>query len=285
MLIVTRSDSRSSSKTYPNSSGETVKQRADTAWLSWKSVPDSLKAVQLERIEGSQTFARSTQLRRLLHFLGERTIGKLAPPTEYEVAVTVLNRSESFDPRSDSLVRKEMSRLRSKLTEYYETEGKHDLVIVQNSGSYQLHFARRADAQVTSSVDPRRCLLILPVITGQADHELGELLYDELMATLGTSAKCQLVSRTSARWYAVQSRDIRHISSESGANSIVEIAIRRFQEQAVLFAWLVDGGSGHARATLRTREENGPQEMAQRIAEWLRTHGELLEDGSSHSHE
>src|SRR5688572_13297499 len=96
----------------------TVKDKADV-WSSWKTIPTGFKAVYLEKIAASRTFARSAQLRRLLQFLGERTLSDDAGPTEYDVAFQVLNRGPEFDPRSDSVVRKEMSRLRAKLADYY----------------------------------------------------------------------------------------------------------------------------------------------------------------------
>jgi hypothetical protein len=56
---------------------------------------------------------------------------------EYTIGVDVFGRSENFDGRLDSIVRVEASRLRKKLTLYYETAGKTDrLIITMQQGGY-----------------------------------------------------------------------------------------------------------------------------------------------------
>src|SRR5262249_46659523 len=49
---------------------------------------------------------------------------------EYVIATEVFGRDSSYDPRVDSVVRVQAGRLRSKLLEYYATEGKDDKVII-----------------------------------------------------------------------------------------------------------------------------------------------------------
>ncbi|MBV8841808.1 MAG: helix-turn-helix domain-containing protein, partial [Bryobacterales bacterium] len=48
---------------------------------------------------------------------------------EYTIAVKALGRGESFDPRIDSIARVEVSRLRSRLDQYYATAGSQDPII------------------------------------------------------------------------------------------------------------------------------------------------------------
>ncbi|HET9532365.1 MAG TPA: hypothetical protein VFQ92_18550, partial [Blastocatellia bacterium] len=50
---------------------------------------------------------------------------------EYTIATEVFGRSNNYDSRSDSVVRVQAGRLRSKLQEYYSTEGKDDRVIIE----------------------------------------------------------------------------------------------------------------------------------------------------------
>ena len=55
----------------------------------------------------------------------------------------VFDRPSSFDPRTDTIVRVEARRLRSKLKEYYETHGQHDAVLIEfPKGSYVPTFLR-----------------------------------------------------------------------------------------------------------------------------------------------
>src|SRR5262249_11818126 len=89
-------------------------------------VPDDLCRANLEKRSASATFARAEQLRNLLEWLVYRSLNANAePPTEKEVGELALNRKD-YDPQTESLVRKEMSRLREKLARYYEREGAHD---------------------------------------------------------------------------------------------------------------------------------------------------------------
>ena len=55
----------------------------------------------------------------------------------------VFDRPASFDPRTDTIVRVEARRLRSKLREYYETHGQQDPVLIEfHKGSYVPTFLR-----------------------------------------------------------------------------------------------------------------------------------------------
>ena len=56
---------------------------------------------------------------------------------ETVLGMEVFDRPSSFDPRTDTIVRVEARRLRSKLKEYYETQGQHDAVLIEfPKGSY-----------------------------------------------------------------------------------------------------------------------------------------------------
>jgi len=46
------------------------------------------------------------------------------PPSEYSIGVDVFGRKEDFDPKIDATVRVQISRLRQRLKDYYEQEGK-----------------------------------------------------------------------------------------------------------------------------------------------------------------
>jgi eukaryotic-like serine/threonine-protein kinase len=86
---------------------------------------------QLERILASDIFARSRRLQDLLRYTVEQ-IGNGRGETikEYVLAVEVFGRKPSFDPRFDSIVRVQASRLREKLEKYYTTEGRTDAILI-----------------------------------------------------------------------------------------------------------------------------------------------------------
>jgi Tol biopolymer transport system component len=92
--------------------------------------PDELDR-QLDRILASQTFAKSHRLQNLLRYTVERIkTGSGEPIKEYLLAVEVFGRKPSFDPRYDSIVRVQASRLREKLEKYYATEGRDDTILI-----------------------------------------------------------------------------------------------------------------------------------------------------------
>ena len=98
---------------------------------------------QIERILHSRVFQGSETLCRLLGFLAEKSLEE--PHTvlkEYRIATEVLGRKDDFDPRLDSSVRVQATRLRSKLIEYALTEGAQDPMLVElPKGAYRLTFA------------------------------------------------------------------------------------------------------------------------------------------------
>ncbi|MGH9518127.1 MAG: tetratricopeptide repeat protein, partial [Terriglobales bacterium] len=64
-------------------------------------------------------------------------------PKEYEIAIEVFERSADYDPTVDATVRVEASRLRSRLREYYATQGRHDPILFDlPKGGYSAVFTR-----------------------------------------------------------------------------------------------------------------------------------------------
>jgi Tol biopolymer transport system component len=112
---------------------------------------------QLEKILSSGTFATADRSRALLKFLIERTLddhsGHLK---EYTLGSEVLGRGESFDPRTDPIVRAEASRLRGRLERYYASDGATDAVrIVVPKGSYVPRFQLREETAMDSRAEPQ----------------------------------------------------------------------------------------------------------------------------------
>jgi hypothetical protein len=71
--------------------------------------------LELEKILSSRAFAASEQLRRFLRFTVEQTLhGQGDQIKEYVLGVEVFARGESFDPRTDNIVRAQASKLRKK---------------------------------------------------------------------------------------------------------------------------------------------------------------------------
>jgi hypothetical protein len=73
----------------------------------------------LRSVLESNTFRKAPTLRNLLFYLAGSREGSVS---EYAIATEVLGRKHDFDPKFDATVRVQISRLRAKLKQYYETE-------------------------------------------------------------------------------------------------------------------------------------------------------------------
>jgi eukaryotic-like serine/threonine-protein kinase len=84
---------------------------------------------QLDRVLSSALFRRAERSSALLRFIVEQTLdGHADRLKEYTLGAEGLGRGDSFDPRTDPVVRAEASRLRTRLEQYYETIGSRDPV-------------------------------------------------------------------------------------------------------------------------------------------------------------
>jgi len=122
--------------------------RYEKAVIPEELTPDAIQT-EVERILASEKFARSKRLRSLLRFTVAQTLqGNADMLKEYVIGTEVLKKPDSYDPRSDSLVRVLASRLRVKLKEYYSDGGSEDpLVIEFPKGKYVPRFQRREQLQ------------------------------------------------------------------------------------------------------------------------------------------
>src|SRR5579872_1301743 len=136
---------------------------------------------EMGRILRSRAFVHSHRIRRFLQFIvDECLLGQQHRLKEYLIGVEVFNRQEAFDPRVDSIVRVEARRLRTKIEEYYLTEGREDEIrIVLRKGSYVPVFETRqvgisGFAGLTGlPLTSRRCIRLgtVTVFNGGASHD------------------------------------------------------------------------------------------------------------------
>src|ERR1039458_9212692 len=85
----------------------------------------------LERLLGTQHFSASSRRGQLLRYLVEHTLkGDADKINEYAIGLEVFQRPESFDPRIESVVRTEFSRLRQRLKDYYADDGLRDGIVI-----------------------------------------------------------------------------------------------------------------------------------------------------------
>ncbi len=123
---------------------------------------------ELRRVLDSKEFSRAESLGRLLRFVVEHALrGGEGPLKEYLLGVEVFGRGEGFDPKTDTIVRVQTRKLRAKLDQYYQTEGRDDRVVIQlPKGGYAPLFhkeesqpsAPSREAQVVARPNVRRAL-------------------------------------------------------------------------------------------------------------------------------
>ncbi|HVI07551.1 MAG TPA: helix-turn-helix domain-containing protein [Candidatus Binatia bacterium] len=101
---------------------------------------------QIDKIVGSHSLHGSESLCRLLRYAAHHALDHPGQPLkEYQIATEVFGRPSDFDPQSDSTIRVQAGRLRTKLTDYYASEGAADGVVVElPKGTYVLSFRHRA---------------------------------------------------------------------------------------------------------------------------------------------
>ena len=115
---------------------------------------------ELEKILASSVFANSPRMRRFLAFVVEETSnGRASQIKEYSIALEVFDKPSDYDPRTDSTVRTEATKLRARLARYYAEEGPSDtLVISLPKGTYVPVFREFPTHPPTASDDSLTCL-------------------------------------------------------------------------------------------------------------------------------
>ena len=86
---------------------------------------------QLARILASSHFSGTGRLSSFLEYVVRQSLtGRAEEIKEYTVATVVFGRPDTFDPRLDTIVRVQASKLRARLSDYYSREGSSDPVII-----------------------------------------------------------------------------------------------------------------------------------------------------------
>jgi len=80
----------------------------------------------------SRTFRAAEGQRAFLRYIVQETIaGRGADLKEYSIGTQALGRAETFDPRTDPIVRTQARKLRAHLAEYYQNEGVDDPIRIE----------------------------------------------------------------------------------------------------------------------------------------------------------
>jgi hypothetical protein len=105
------------------------------------------RAQLLQRIFLSRHFSYAVSLRRILQYLCENASEPDSRPLkEFELAVFALGRPDSFDPKTDPVIRVSIGSIRDRLRAYFGNEGRDErLVLSIPKGRYLAVFTERND--------------------------------------------------------------------------------------------------------------------------------------------
>jgi hypothetical protein len=112
----------------------------------------------LSRVLASRHFANAESLRRILQYLCHDVTGNEGPPLkEHEIAVRALGRPESFDPKTDPIVRVSIAAVRERLRSYFDS-AREPLCLSIPKGQYRAVFAD-VEPPAEAAGEPQRAAL------------------------------------------------------------------------------------------------------------------------------
>ena len=228
--------------------------------------PEAIRA-HLAEILTSRVFAKADRISRFLRYVVDASLeGRTNQINEYAIAVDVYDRPQAFDSRLDGIVRVEAGRLRSKLREYYETDGKNSSVRIEfPKGGYAPVFKETSvssskDQRTSASIRGPRALAVLPFtdLSPQRDQEyLGDGIAEELMFALSRFQEIKVASQTSVFAFKGKQEDIRKIGEALNVDTILEGSVRKAGLRLRIIAQLIDVSTGfHIWSNVYDRELN-----------------------------
>jgi serine/threonine-protein kinase len=277
-------DRRSQSSNFRDKEGSVDRIRA----ISTKDIQ-----AELNRIFMSEPFTNAGRMKRFLEYVVEQSFhGKDDNLSEYWIGLRVYDRDDGFDPRLDSIVRVDAARLRAKLREFYDSEGRSSAFRIDiPKGSYKATFktnkatlntrrgprpiSERSTAKETSDA---KTIAVLPFtdLSPERDQEyFGDGIAEELMFALSRVPKLRVVSQTSVFAFKGKGMDVRDIGGQLGVGNILEGSVRKAGQKLRITVRLTDVISGfHVWSEVFTCELKDifvvQEEIARSVADALR---------------
>ncbi len=205
---------------------------------------DAPFAEQLARILASPTFQQGDRLKRFLSFIVlEAIAGRRNELKEYVIGVQVFGKEDTFDPRTDPIVRVQARRLRAKLVGYYREEGRADELIIElPKGGYAPVFKRRdtpvlVKRSIGAALISRNTVAVAPFADHSADRDLEYFcrgIREEIVHRLARFPALRILA----------SEEARATGARTEAAMIIGGSVRRSGERLRVTAQLVDGATG-----------------------------------------
>ena len=207
--------------------------------------------LQLERILASKGFANAERMSRFLRFAVEHTLeNRAAELKEYVIGVEVFDRTGSYDPRLDPVVRVEARRLRSKLASYYEEEGKADALLIDfPKGAYVAVFRNRTETTRTPAASQKRSTIaVLPfanLSAGSKNDYFSDGLTQELIHLLTKVDGLRVVAWNSSSQLKGKTPDPYSVGQQLKVGSVLTGSIRGANDKLRITAQLVNTADGY----------------------------------------
>ena len=219
------------------------------------TVIDSEEAIrqQLARISSSATFQQVDRLKRFLEFVVLETVaGRGNQLKEYVLGIQVFDKEDSFDPRTDPVVRVQARRLRTRLTKYYQEEGAHDSIVIEMpKGGYTPVFkkpdplpARHSVAHVLAS---RNTITVAPFLDQSPAGDLGYFcggLTQEIVHSLISCESVRVLVWADRPGQDAGQIDLREAANRLDAAMLVSGSVRLVGAVIRVSAQIIDGSSG-----------------------------------------
>lgn len=210
---------------------------------------------ELDALLASPGFLASPRRAKLVRYLADKTL-RGEEISEYGLGLDVFGKPQSFDPRIDSTIRSEISRLRQRLKEYYAATGQSSRVLIDlPPRGYTLEFTLR-DAPAKPRTNRRWlwvCLAALLVIGGgyaawkatvhsidslavlpfqnlsadPGNEYLADGFTEELTNDLAQWPDLRVVARTSAYQFKGKGVDVREVGRRLNVSAVLEGSVEK----------------------------------------------------------
>jgi hypothetical protein len=197
--------------------------------------------------------AHTPRLEKYLRYIAERYFqNRIKEINEYNIATEVLGRSKSsFDASRDSIARVEAHRLRKRLKEYYERDGKeHEIQISLPQGSYVPVFTRRIASPPVASVPQ-------PQDTGQEGKILASAMVMDTEVT-PISSETGVVEASNPGAYALRKQTLLYGLAGIAALLVVSLGAVLFLARSKS-SRLPDADASHPLSSSQTIPPNAAQ--------------------------
>ena len=237
---------------------------------------------ELEKVLSSSQFSTADRMRRFLRLVVEETLqGRGDNLNELLLGMAVYDRDKKFDPRVDSIVRVDAGRLRSKLREFYTSDGEGSSIRIEiPKGSYKAMFKRlqgkdgvSAQPQHENDTIATLSLAVLPFVdlSPQKGREpLADGVVQELIHRLSRIPNFRVVSLTSVLALKVKQIDVKEMGRQLEVDSFVEGSLFKAKHRIRVLIHLTDVATGfHTWSEVFTFVSGDPLRVQERISKFV----------------